>query len=147
MTTQDKTKESTVDESKIFAPSEVLGDWEPKPLTIAGSLQLTRIVGWALAQTALNLKDMGSVVDGQWQMQQIGRVEVMRLLQSFEPEVVQEMFSIILQKPPAWVEAHWKMAKAIQCFLSFWELEDMGELFLAAGRLASRATRTTGSAS
>lgn len=139
MTTQDKTKESTVDEAALFSNQTVLGDWEPKPLSIAGSLQLTRIVGWALAHTALTMKDM--------QLANIGKEQVMVILQSVEPDVVQEMFSIILQQDNEWVAAHWKLSKAIQCLIIFWEQEELGELFLAGASLAAKAMRTTGSAS
>lgn len=131
MTTEDKAQAKVVTpESYIFIPKALPGDWQPKPLTIAGSLQLTRLIGWLLVNTATNLR----AVD----VKNIRQEDILNIFSAIEPEVVQEIFAVVLHQTPAWVETHWSLSKAVKCFGEFWELEDLSELFLAAANLMNK---------
>lgn len=131
----DKPKTSELD---VFVPNTLTGDWEPKPLSISGSIQLTRMVGNLLATTARHMQ----AVD----LANLNATHVMILFSAIDEDVLRELFAIVLRKSPQWVEEHWNFDQAIQCFLVFWQRENMANIFLTASRLANQAFGQTGSA-
>lgn len=124
------------DDSDLFVPPDFsdLGDWEPKRLSLMGTIHLTRWVarvgkaGFNIFEEYAATRDVSATF-----LSMLDRLEKDTTSRELE-DIISDLFSIILPgKTKVWVTENWSNYEALEALTAWWILERAGEVY-ASGR-------------
>ncbi len=130
--------QETDHDAELFVPEKIdLGEWTPVRLSLERFTQFTR---WTVKTATMSAETLASASRGDL-------LDIMTTLLAAidsdenEREIIQRiqtLFSIILDKPPRWVNENWDTVSALRCLETFMELERVGESIASAQRIFAR---------